>query len=274
MELKLLKSDIVSNNIPKFLIFNVEEPVLAKQYIQQMSSTLGKYYKYYDTIDEVLYETSTNLREDFLYVILNCDIKNINQIEDLIKSNRHIILYLTSLDTKLEWYKKYKDFVVNFSHLDKYTIVAYLLKQLSLNRIIIDQDKIENLVDFCNCNFSLCVNELSKIITLNQDNSNILMDYMFNKGFSDYRKTNVFSFIQKILNKDKSLFEEISRLDDSIISIITILYNQAKNRLIKYNNNFYANIMQLCVELDCGIKDGTVNAESALDYLLMEVFSE
>ena len=274
MDLKLLKSDIQSNNIPNFLVFNVDEPALAKQYIKQMSSTLNKYTKYYDTLDEVIYETTTNLKDDYLYIVLNPIIKDAHIIETIINLNRNIILYFTELDSKSLLYKSYKDFIVDFKKIDKYTILAYLMKYLNMHKITVEQNKLDRLIDYCNCNFSLCINEIDKIVTLGQDNSNILVEYMLSNGFSDYRKVNIFVFIQKILNKDKSVFEDVFKIDDSAISIFTILYNQAKNRLIKYNNNFYAHIMNLCYRLDCGIKDGTINAESALDYLLVEVFNE
>ena len=73
MDIKLLKNSILQNNIPKFLIFNAEEHTLCKQYIESMSTTLNKYHKYYDNADEVLYETSTNIKDDYLYIILNDD---------------------------------------------------------------------------------------------------------------------------------------------------------------------------------------------------------
>ena len=277
MDFKLLKASILQNTIPKFLIFIAEEQALCKQYLKSISSTIGLKYRFYDTADEVLYETATHLFDENLYVILNDNkiSKNSNYIEELIKADRHIILYFTEFDTKNEIYKQYKDYFVIFNKLDKYTIVAYLNNLFKTNKIEVDQEKVELLVDYCDCDFGCCLNEADKIITLEQSNSNALFEYMLNNGFSDYRETNMFKFIQKILNKDKTLFDDQLRLNDSIIGLLTNLHKQASYRLAKATQSqeqHYGNIMQLCSLLDCGIKDGTINDKYVLDYLLIEVF--
>lgn len=275
MKLSLLKADIVSNNIPKFLIFNVSEPVLCKQYIDSMSNALGKYFKYYSSADEVFYETTSNFKEDFIYIIFEdiAILKNTNYVTELINTNRNIILYYNNLDRGSDFYKQFSNYIVDFDTLDKYTTIAYLHKQLENadNQITLAQDKIEQLVEFCECNFSKSCLEFDKVITLGQKNSDLLIDYMLNKGFSDYRKTNVFSFIQKILNKDQSVFDDLQRLDESVVGVLTLLHKQARIRLLNTGNNVYANIMQLCSELDSGIKDGSVETDIVLDYLLLKV---
>ena len=142
---------------------------------------------------------------------------------------------------------------------------------LKNNKIEINQDKVEKLVEYCDCNLSYCLNELDKVISLNQASSNMVFDYMLNDGFSDYRNTNLFKFIQKILNKDLTLFDDMHRLNENIISILSILYKQTKLKLDKTNNVYYANLLQLIIELDCGIKDGSISDLYALDYLLMRI---
>lgn len=273
MEIKLLKNNIKSNMIPNFLIFVGEEQALARQYIESISNTLGKHFKYYTTADEVLYETSTNLREDFLYIILNDDkvLKNTTYVDELIKTNRNIILYYTDFDYNETLFKTYKDYVVNFKKLDKYTILAYLMKKLDMNKIEIDQEKVEKLVDYCDCNLGCCLNELDKIITLGQSNSNLLFDYMSNNGFSDFRNVNVYKFIQKIINKDKTTFEDLIKLDESIVGILTLLYKSARKSLENRTDKRYIDILKLCSKLDGAIKDGSVNSDYVLDYLLLKV---
>lgn len=277
MDLKLLKADILSNNIPNFIIFSVSEPVLSKQYLSKMSSTLNKYYKYYDSYKEVIYDVDYNIKEDFIYIILD-DYEILDNpaiLDKLIGYDRHIVAYYSSpeiLYKKIQ--KKYLDYVVKFDAIDKPTIIAYLLKLLKTNKITIDQDKLATLVDYCNCNFSICINEIDKIITLNQENSNLLIDYIFNNGFSDYRKINIFNFIQKILNKDESVFYDLYKLDDSVITVFDLLYKQARIRFLKSGNKFYVKLMQLIFKLDCGIKDGSVNSDIAINYLLLKGFYE
>ena len=273
MDIKELKSYISANNIPKFLIFNVENALLCKQYLVSISSTLGKHYKYYDTADEVLYETSTNLKDDYLYIILNDDkvLKNQNYITELKNTNRNVVLYYSELDIKSNFFSTNQSDIVTFKQLDKYTIVAYLMKQLEKSKIDISQDKIETLVDYCNCDLGCCMNELDKIIVLGQSNSNAVFKYLADKGFSDYRRTNIFTFLNKLLNKDISVFDDASRLDENFIGLLVLLYKNARTRLLSTNNHRYADIMQLCYKLDSCIKDGRLKDTYLLDYLLLKV---
>lgn len=272
MDIKLLRTDIKSNMIPKFLIFIGEEQALARQYIDSISTTLNKYHKFYSTADEVLVETSTNLREDFLYVILNDTsiLKNPNYISSLIATNRNIIVYFTNPVDDL-FIKANKEYIVDFKKIDKYSIVAYLMQKLHSEKIEVAQEKIETLVDYCNCDFGICLNELDKVISLGQASANYLTDYMLSNGFSDYRQTNLFSFVQKILYGKVSAFDDAQRIGDSIISIITVLYNQARLKLVETNDERYGSIMTLCDKLDSGIKDGSIDTNSTLKYLLLKV---
>lgn len=273
MDIKSLKEHILQNNIPNVLIFIGDEQALIAQYIKTISSTLGKYYKYYDTADSVLYETTTNLKNDYLYIILNdySILKNTNYIQELKNTNRNIIIYFTDFDTKQQFYKDFKNDITIFNKLDKYTIVAYLQKLLNDNKLELATDKLIELVEYCDCNLGICLNELDKIITIGQNKCDLLTDYILNNGFPDYRKLNIFSFVQKILNKDLTLFNDLQKLNESTITIMSLLYNQAKNRLDKTNDLRYANIMQLISKLDKNIKDGKISDEYALDYLILEV---
>jgi DNA polymerase III delta subunit len=259
--------------IPNFLIFVGEEQALARQYIESISSTLNKYYKYYDSADEVLYETSTNLREDFVYVVFNDEkvLKNLNYVTELIKTGRTIILYFTEYDSKESLFKTYKDYVVDFKKLDKYTILAYLMKRLKDSKIDVDQEKVEELVDCCECNLGICLNELDKIISLGQTSSNMLFDYMLENGFSDYRKVNVYKFIQKIVDGNLSAFDDLIKLDESIVGVLTLLHKSARKKLETYTDSRYVDIMKTCSMLDSSIKDGTLSDKYVLDYLLLRV---
>ena len=273
MEIKLLKNSIKSNMIPNFLIFVGEEQALARQYIESISSTLNKYYRYYDSADEVLYETSTNLREDFIYVVFNDDkvLKNLSYVDELIKTNRNVILYFTEYDSKESLFKTYKDYVVNFKKLDKYTILAYLMKKLKDAKIEVDQLKVDELVDCCECNLGICLNELDKIISLGQTSSNMLFDYMLENGFSDYRKINVYKFIQKVIDSDFSVFDDLIKLDESIVGILTLLHKSARKKLELVTDTRFVNIIKTCSRLDSSIKDGTLSDRYVLDYLLLKV---
>lgn len=273
MEIKLLKNSIKTNMIPNFLIFVGDEQALAKQYIESISSTLNKYYRYYDSADEVLYETSTNLKEDFVYIIFNDEkvLKNLSYVDELVKTNRNVILYYTDYDSKESLFKTYRDYVVNFKKLDKYTILAYLMKRLKDSKIEVDQEKVEKLIDCCECNLGICLNELDKVISLGQASSNLLFDYMLENGFSDYRKVNIYKFIQKIVDNDSSAFNDLIKLDESIVGVLTLLHKSARKKLELVTDTRFVDILKTCSRLDSCIKDGTLSDTYVLDYLMLKV---
>ena len=276
MDIKLLKSDILSNNIPKFLIFIEEEQALAKQYLTTIAKTLNKDCKYYDTADNVIYDVQTNIKSDCIYVILNDKniLTNPQYIESLKALNRYIIVRLDTVDRSNDVYKQYKQLFVNFSRIDKYAILSYALKKCKDNKIMINQDKLEQLVDNCNCDLGCVINELDKVIILSQENSNVLFDYMLDNGFSDYRQTNIFTFINHILTSNIVVFEEKQRIVDSPMTILYNLYNTAKSRFIKDKDARCLKIMKICNELYNSIVDGTINDIYAIDYLLLRCFDE
>lgn len=273
MDIKLLKTDILSNNIPKFMIFIDNEYALCKQYIKYISNTTNKAYKYYNTADEVLYDITTNLKEDYVYIIYNdlSILKNLAYIDKLILTNKNIIVYYNEFNKCLD---KYKEYVVKFNKLDKYTILAYLIKVCNTNKVSITTNKLETLIDYCNCDLNICLNELDKIISLNQENSNILFDYMLNNGFSDYRHTSLDKLIDKILNNDISVYNDIYKINESPISILIALYNRAKYRFLSLKNTNDCKLMKCCSDLCQRIIDGTISDTYAIKYLLNKCYNE
>ena len=276
MDVKLLKTDILINSVPKFLIFVANEPTLCKQYIDSISNTVGLEYTYYLDVDAAIIDITNNIKKDVIYIILNDQkiLKNQEYVEKLSKFNKYIIVYFNDLDKTSQFYKNNKAFTVVFNRLDMYTILAYMQKKCNAAKVNVAQDKLLKLIDNCNCNLGECLNELDKILVLAQENSNVLMEYMLNNGFSDYRQTNVFQFVNKILNKDKSVFDDKQRLVDSFMNVIYNLYNQAKQRFIQSKDEYYLKCMKLSSKMFNGIVDGTINDTYAINYILFKLMIE
>lgn len=276
MDIKLLKSDILSNNIPNFLIFNVEEYLLAKQYIDYISTTINRQVRYYSNSKEALYDIETNLKEDFLYIIYE-DRNILSKTDEYFSkfkcSNRNIILYYNSLDKKSDFYKNNELYIVDFKKLDRKTLIAYAMKQFKIHRCTLNQDKLEKLIEYCNNDLNILSNELDKIFILEQENINVLVDYLLDNGFIDYRETNVFDFINLILNKDRKAFEYFNRIDESPVTFLINMFNMSKKRFISTRNLYYKDLMKLCYNVYCGVLDGTFGASYAISYILMRVFS-
>ena len=268
MDIKLLKTDILSNNIPNFLIFEVYEYALAEQYIDYISSTINKPIKLYYSSKEVIYDIETNLKEDYLYIIYND--KSVISDEDIVKalinSKRNIIVYYTELDKRSLFYKNNKNYIVEFKKLDKNTLLAYAIKLCKDKKCSIDQGKLITLIEYCNNDLGILINELDKIFTLEQENSNVLTKYLLEEGFIDYRETNIFDFINLILNKDKKAFEYYLRINESPVNILINLFNISKKRFISSRNLFYKDVMKLSYNLYCRILSGTIDSSYSIKY--------
>ena len=274
MDIKLLKSDILTNNIPNFLIFVEEEPALSKQYLTQISNTISKAVKYYDSADGVIYDITTNMREDFLYVIYNDQniLKNPEYVKNLIALNRNIVVCFPTIDKTSAFYKDNKAYIVIFSKLDTYSLLAYAQKLCKNHKVTIDQDKLMTLISCCDNNLGMLLNELDKIFTLEQDNSNLLVDYMMRNGFPDYRRVNMFDYINKVLYKNKSAFADLLKINDTPVTILFNMYNMARKKLIDTRNPLYGKIMSLCYKMYSGIIDGTVSDKYAVKYVMLKIY--
>lgn len=270
-----LKQCILSNNIPNFIIFNVHEPTLAKQYITSISATTGLQYRYFSDAETVLYNVSTNIYDRCVYVLYNDKSlldkpDKIKQLEG-IKGN-YIIVYFDDLDTsKLS---TYNDYIVAFDRIDTNTLYAYALKILKNNNIVLDESRIFKLIEYCNNDLGKVLNEVDKIVCLGQGDSNLLFDYMMNNGFPDYRQVSLQSFINKILKKDKTALDDVIKMTDSVVSIYYALYYNAKKAFTSTNNPYYYSIMKICNDMYSGVVDGTIGSNYALKYSLLRIFMQ
>ena len=265
MDIKNLKENINKNAIPPFMIFNVKNGLLCKQYINVISKKINRFYKVYGSADEILYEIDNNIqKEEKLYIVLNDDkiIKNENYIQELINTNRPIILYFTELNKKDKFYKNNKQYIYDFEELDKDTLTRYVQKYLN-----IETYDIEEFIKRCDNNYGCCVNELDKMRYLDDGT---LRKYIKNKEYSNYKTVNTFEFVNKIIYKNKSAYEDIYCLNDNAMNIIITLYRIAK---LKYKGNKdtrLIHIMQVCVDIENKIKRGDIGSEYVLDYLLLK----
>lgn len=271
MDIKLLKSSILSNTIPNFIIFYIEEVALYKQYIKSIANTLNKEYKVYKNVKEILYDIESGIKDDCIYVTFDDVEITESVVEDLIHLNKNIILCYSN--NKFNLLKKYDKYVVKFNKLSKETLLAYGLKLCKNNKCSITQDNIIKLIEYCNNDLGIFLNELDKIFLLEQENSNVLVEYLLNEGFIDYRDINIWKFIYFVIKKDKRAFDYFLKLDESPVTIIHNIYSQALNELKNSRNNDYIKLLKLCFKVSKGILDGSFDSEYAIKYILLGWFS-
>lgn len=278
MDIKTLKASILSGSMPKFLIFDSNEPTLSKQYIVGISESTGLPYKYFDSIDEVLYDAGTGLRAPCVSVIVD-DVKffkNEKYKDSIAETNGYIILLYTNLD-----HKKYKDEIkknstniVRFDKLDSLSLLNYAEKTTKDKGIKINQDKLAQLIEYTNNDLGCLINELDKVFVLNQTNSDIVVDYMLNNGFSDYRQPDTDKFIDMVVRGDKSAFEYYERFNKSMDSAVMIVYKMySKFRESKSNKAILLG-MRTCFDVYNGMVDGTMSDEYAIRYLMLKMIGD
>lgn len=274
MEFKVFKACVLSNNIPKFLVFIQKEYMLVKQYLQHISKSLNKDLDFYNSIDGAIYAIQTNIIQDKIYIIYN-DVnilKNDEYIKSIIDSNKYVFLIYDDLDKNTNLYKNFESNLVIFNKLDKYQILAYIQSKLKQEKINISQDKLLQLIDYCNCDFSIVLNELDKIIILNQENSSLLVDYMLKNEFPDYREQNIFIFINKLLNKNISAINDIYNIINNSVIVLYNIFMCAKKKFVDTKNNQLLKIMKLAYNLYIDILEKRIDERYALKYLLLEIF--
>lgn len=272
MELSALKTAILANKIPNMLVFEVEEPTLARQYIDKISSTTNKPPKFYDKAEEAIYDFTTNLRDDYVFVIQDSRTAKIEDLWDAcITPDRHIIIYLSEIDRKSKFYRDNQDYVVPFKKVDTYSLLAYLQKLCKINSVEISQDKLLRVIEFCNGDLGCILNEMDKIFVMQQDNSNLLVEYMEKEGFSDYRKVNVYTMVDKIMKKNTSALYDIQKLSESPVGILVLIYTNARRNLFYAKDEYYSKVMLLCIDMYNKIISGKMGAEYALKYVLYQL---
>lgn len=276
MDIKLLKSCIFSNTIPNFLVFFVEEPALYRQYLNSISNTLNKDYEVYDTAREAIYDIESNIKDDHIYLIFDDTKISGEELSKLLDSGKNVILCYNDISSSQKLHgvlSKYSSNVVEFRKIDRDTLLAYAIKLCKNNKCSVDTDVLIKLIDCCNCDLGIMINELNKIFLLEQSNSNLLVNYLINEGFIDYRDISLDRFVNSVISRDYDSFVVGQKIEDSPVTVLTAVYNSALNKLKSTRAVQYSKLMGLCFNIQKGILDGTIDSKYAIRYLLLRWFS-
>lgn len=276
MDIKLLKSCIFSNTIPNFLVFFVEESALYRQYLNSISNTLNKDYEIYDTAREAIYDIESNIKDDHIYLIFDDTKISGEELSKLLDSGKNIILCYNDISSSQKLHgvlSKYSSNVVEFRKIDRDTLLAYAIKLCKNNKCSVDTDILIKLIDCCDCDLGIMINELNKIFLLEQSNSNLLVNYLINEGFIDYRDISLDRFVNSVISRDYDSFVVGQKIEDSPVTVLTAVYNSALNKLKSTRAVQYSKLMGLCFSIQKGILDGTIDSKYAIRYLLLRWFS-
>ena len=245
MEVQELKRLIKDDNIPNFLIFTGDEWKVQQEYIKQIAKVKKLSISYAEDIDAVWNELKAQslFGSDVLYVLrddkeLMTNEKIYSRLNDVLCNNM-LILELTSVDKRLKIIKTYKDSIVDFKALNEAVLKRYIRKEITLS------DKYcKILMEICDYNYGHCLLEIDKI---KRFDSNLvsttamnIKDAVFVTLLADGTiyvppRDTIWEFIKAFLqNKPKlayELYQDLRGLETPTLSIISNLYNNAKQVL-------------------------------------------
>lgn len=189
--------------------------------------------------------------------------------------------------------------VVDCTHLEKTDISKYILNYLAKNKLSIQEQALDYIIEATNSNMSKINNELNKITSYCVDTDIVTMDIVSNlvansNEYAIYMLTNSidnkdYSTYQKILNelsKSQSINEifsymgkyfkrmqyiSLNKNDDELAKILNIkpyAIKMSRQHISKNGVKYYIALYEKYINLDYMIKNGKISAYNALYELI------
>ena len=307
MNIAELKMGIVTNSIPNFLVFTGPELEVMNIYIKNILTKLGSSFCVHKTASVKDFIKKSPTKSFFvnksIYIITDDEdfLKQDNAwdtVKSLTSDNKKLILKYHINDQRLSFWKHFKEDVVVFDKLSDKVLSKNLHKEYGLSL-----DYCLKLALNCDRDYYRCKLELDKVSTFAKVNK-ISLEDAFNECFDTViHKTveqSIFEFSDALLTKDFSkavlLYRDIKETEPPI-KLLSILYTNFKNVLIaqtihnakniqqntginyyqykkaKDKSGYYSNerlidILYVIMNLEQGIKSGTIDQEFVINYLI------
>lgn len=297
MELPELQLQIKNKVFDDYYIFLGEEIAIQKIYINKIAEIENLELNYVEDFKSI--HNKLNVNDIFntkkLYVILDDTdfVKNekvYNEFINLNKTGNIIIFKYNNLDKRSKFYKQFQNKIVEFNKLSDEVLTQYIKKELP----VLSDDNCKKLIDICGSNYNQILLEIDKI--------KMFINYPYNtphKEISDI----TFEFIEKVLKRDIKqiyvLYKQLNQIGESNIKLLSLLYTNFKTILliqscktndickttglqyyqVKYNQdklNYYSigelvNCLKLIQKIESGIKQGLIEEEISINYLLCNI---
>lgn len=306
MNIAELKLKIISNELPSLLVFTGEETGILNIYLSEICKKFnGTIYKIDTVLDAINKCTSKSIIcKNKLFIVSDDEsfLKNEkawDKVKNLIGSNILILKY-HSHDARLSFWKKFANETVIFNRLGTQILAKHLMNDFGIS--------LENAIKLgenCDNDFIRCKLELEKVKILSEL-KNIKMDEAFEVclkcGVLCFNSnSDIFMFCEKVLQKDFcsaiKIYNSLFKNGEPSLKIISVLYQGFKNVLIAqtmssakniqqnagisyysyvrakeisgyYKTEEIENILYILMNLEQGIKKGTINTEFAIDFFI------
>ena len=306
MTLLELKQDIINHTLKHFYIFVGDEIGIMNIYLEKMSNTIQLSPQRVDSVQEVYTNLGSSLfgRTDSFYIVredkdfMKSDTENL--LQDL--GGSYLILLCATTDSRLKFFKTYKDSTVVFEKLAPEVLKRYIFKECNLS-----ENALNTLCDLTDCSYDVSMLECDKINQL-AEYQNITVNEAFGillKQGAIYHKEeyDVFKFTDAVLNRRfKDALHIASVLADSGVQSVTMLgalYNSIKNLLLvqvcesndvenvtgidskqvyftkknvgKFSTKVLINAVHLIGEIVEGVKNGIIEESYAVKFVLVHL---
>lgn len=308
MQLVDYMNSIIDNELLKYSVLFGEEQSIIDVYINKISE-LGYSLVYRDTVSSALDESRKSgfVEKQKLIVVSNDDeflkLENKWSILRELKGNNLIVLRYSNIKKSSKFYKSNKDVCVEFNYVSDDVFQNYILKLVPK----LKTNYVYKLQDICKNDYGKLLLETDKInslskqqeISVNTAFEKLLEDDLFISEIGDitFDLTNAVTYgdlknSQKYLTQAKLKGEPVLRIVSILYqSFVNLLAYQGlgKNKInaserigltekqlwaVKknvggYNNKELLRNINICQDVESGIKLGTIPEEVALDYLVL-----
>lgn len=248
MQVIELKSKIILNEIPNFLILTGEEFVVLRYFVENIIKKLKdfKVMKPESVKDVIPLCGKSFFNVKKLFIVTDDenflkDEKNWDKVQHLLGDNKLILVY-HNYDGRLGFWKHF-DYVF-FEYLESRILCNHLNKDFGLSL-----GNCQRLINLCGNDYSRCKLELDKVKNYAQY-TKINLDDAFEKCADnvicvDYN-FNIIDFVDYVLQKDFKMALKILKLlkDEPSLKILSFIYNGFKGMLIAQTIYNAKNIQQ------------------------------
>jgi DNA polymerase III delta subunit len=316
MNLMDLKSDIIKKQLRNFYIFTGDEVGIMYIYINQISKVKSLDIVRVDTVHDAWAAASTKgmfASEPAIYVVrgdkdFQKEEKHWDSVVNGLTDSMIILLY-DKADSRLKFWKHFKDDVIQVEKLDTPVLVKYIMQKLPG----VSSTRAETLANVCGGSYDVCMLECEKILTFQNSTedrdgwksvTNNCVDKLIADGtISQSQETDVFQFVDAVCKRriaESVLLASQLRFDGvSSITTLGTLYSSLKailliqcctgsdianitgldNGTIYYNKKrtgFYSSgelvtAVRLISRVIEDIKIGKIEDEFATDYVLVKI---
>lgn len=299
-----IKHHISEGKFNHWYIFTGEEVAIMKIYIKMISEKSGLPIVYYDKYADAYGEIRQSglIAEHYLYVIM--DDKDFTTNEkaqntlDNIKEDI-VILYYSTCDKRLKFWKNFLNLAVEFEHLSEAMLVKYIQKDVKLN-----DKNCKRLIEVCENDYSRILLELDKLKNFDNKGVNSAFEHLMKAGVIYVPpKDAIFDFVNAVLERNGKkaldLLEQSYAVGEANMTLISVMYNSFRNLLqvqtcgnndiskstgltgwqIKnvkpyvdnYSTGELIRALRMIQRVESGIKTGTISDEISTQYLVVNI---